>query len=129
MNPIGANTWIWVSPLTDERLALLAPRLKTFGFDVVELPVEPSSGLSPQILAASADPTLPDPLAESWPQAEPVLEAEPWLTEPELPPAPLAAAVTVSSIVLLLSRPIAGFFHEPATAFATMSASLTLFWA
>jgi D-psicose/D-tagatose/L-ribulose 3-epimerase len=40
MNPIGANTWIWVSPLTDERLAALAPRIRDWGFDVVELPIE-----------------------------------------------------------------------------------------
>ena len=25
LHPIGANTWIWTSPLTDERLAQLAP--------------------------------------------------------------------------------------------------------
>jgi D-psicose/D-tagatose/L-ribulose 3-epimerase len=40
VNPIGANTWIWVSPLTDERLAELAPRVRRMGFDVVELQVE-----------------------------------------------------------------------------------------
>ena len=40
MNPIGANTWIWVSPLTDVRLASLAPRVRAFGFDVIELPIE-----------------------------------------------------------------------------------------
>lgn len=39
-NPIGANTWIWVSPLTDERLAALAPRVREWGFDLIELPVE-----------------------------------------------------------------------------------------
>jgi len=39
-NPIGANTWIWVSPPTDERLAALAPRIKGWGFDLIELPVE-----------------------------------------------------------------------------------------
>jgi D-psicose/D-tagatose/L-ribulose 3-epimerase len=37
---IGANTWIWVSPLTDRDLATLAPRIAGWGFDVVELPVE-----------------------------------------------------------------------------------------
>lgn len=37
---IGANTWIWVSPLTDRDLASLAPRIAAWGFDVVELPVE-----------------------------------------------------------------------------------------
>ncbi len=40
MNPLGANTWIWVSPLSDERLARLAPRVRDFGFDVIELQVE-----------------------------------------------------------------------------------------
>jgi D-psicose/D-tagatose/L-ribulose 3-epimerase len=38
--PIGANTWIWVSPLTDGDLAGLAPRIAGWGFDVIELPVE-----------------------------------------------------------------------------------------
>src|SRR4029077_12456485 len=39
-NPLGANTWIWVSPLTDERLAAIAPRVRAFGFGVIELPIE-----------------------------------------------------------------------------------------
>ena len=38
--PLGANTWIWVSPLTDADLATLAPRLAAWGFDVIELPLE-----------------------------------------------------------------------------------------
>lgn len=40
MTAIGANTWIWVSPLTDERLAELAPRIRAWGFDLIELPIE-----------------------------------------------------------------------------------------
>lgn len=40
MNPIGANTWIWVSPPTDERLSELAPRIRGWGFDVIEIPIE-----------------------------------------------------------------------------------------
>lgn len=40
MNPIGANAWIWTSPLTDEKLADLAPRIAAWGFDLAELPVE-----------------------------------------------------------------------------------------
>ena len=59
---------------------------------VVELPVEPVTGLSPEILAASAEPELPQPVAVSWPEPE---SAEPWLAEPELPPAPVAAPVLV----------------------------------
>jgi D-psicose/D-tagatose/L-ribulose 3-epimerase len=31
---------VWVSPLTDDRLAELAPRLAAWGFDVVEMPIE-----------------------------------------------------------------------------------------
>jgi D-psicose/D-tagatose/L-ribulose 3-epimerase len=38
--PFGANTWIWVSPLTDADVVGLAPRLAAWGFDVIELPVE-----------------------------------------------------------------------------------------
>lgn len=37
---IGVNTWVWTSPLTDDRLAALAPRVREWGFDVIELPVE-----------------------------------------------------------------------------------------
>lgn len=40
MLPIGVNTWVWVSPLTDGDLAALAPRVAGWGFDVLELPVE-----------------------------------------------------------------------------------------
>jgi len=36
----GANTWIWVSPVTDERLAELAPKVAGMGFDLIELPIE-----------------------------------------------------------------------------------------
>jgi D-psicose/D-tagatose/L-ribulose 3-epimerase len=44
----GANTWIWVSPLTDERLTQLAPKLSDWGFDIVELPVEQIGDWSPE---------------------------------------------------------------------------------
>ncbi|MER7330053.1 MULTISPECIES: sugar phosphate isomerase/epimerase family protein [unclassified Micromonospora] len=37
---IGINTWAWVAPLTDDALARLAPRLKAWGFDAVELPIQ-----------------------------------------------------------------------------------------
>ncbi|WP_214417036.1 sugar phosphate isomerase/epimerase family protein [Sphaerisporangium fuscum] len=37
---IGVNTWVWVSPLTDDALAALVPRVSQWGFDVIELPVE-----------------------------------------------------------------------------------------
>ncbi|HEY1179864.1 MAG TPA: sugar phosphate isomerase/epimerase family protein [Phytomonospora sp.] len=37
---IGVNTWVWTSPLTDARLAELAPMVRDRGFDVIELPVE-----------------------------------------------------------------------------------------
>ncbi|GAA2116878.1 sugar phosphate isomerase/epimerase family protein [Actinomadura alba] len=40
MFPIGVNTWIWESPLTGGALAALAPRIRGFGADAVELPVE-----------------------------------------------------------------------------------------
>ena len=40
MNPIGVNTWVWVSPATDERIAALAPKVRGWDFDLIELPVE-----------------------------------------------------------------------------------------
>lgn len=38
--PVGVNTWVWTSPLTDRSLAEIAPRVAGWGFDVLELPVE-----------------------------------------------------------------------------------------
>jgi D-psicose/D-tagatose/L-ribulose 3-epimerase len=40
VNAVGVSTWVWVSPLTDERLAELAPKVRELGFDVIELQVE-----------------------------------------------------------------------------------------
>ncbi|MQA76820.1 MAG: sugar phosphate isomerase/epimerase, partial [Solirubrobacterales bacterium] len=40
VRPLGVNTWVWTSPLTDRRLAELAPKVRDWGFDVIELPVE-----------------------------------------------------------------------------------------
>jgi D-psicose/D-tagatose/L-ribulose 3-epimerase len=37
---LGVNTWVWASPLDDEALARLAPRIRDWGFDTIELPVE-----------------------------------------------------------------------------------------
>jgi D-psicose/D-tagatose/L-ribulose 3-epimerase len=36
----GANTWIWVAPLTDAELDRLVPHVATLGFDWIELPLE-----------------------------------------------------------------------------------------
>ncbi|MET7424598.1 sugar phosphate isomerase/epimerase family protein [Dactylosporangium sp. NPDC005555] len=40
MRAIGANPWIWSSPVSDAALAVIVPRLAAWGFDAVELPVE-----------------------------------------------------------------------------------------
>ena len=45
MKKLGANTWIWVSPLTDERLTQLAPRVRDMGFDVDRAPDRAARGL------------------------------------------------------------------------------------
>jgi D-psicose/D-tagatose/L-ribulose 3-epimerase len=37
---IGVNTWVWTSPLDDDALRLLAPKVAGWGFDTLELPVE-----------------------------------------------------------------------------------------
>ncbi|MET8234673.1 sugar phosphate isomerase/epimerase family protein [Micromonospora sp. NPDC005298] len=40
MYAIGVNPWVWASPVDDEALAELIPRIAAFGFDAVELPIE-----------------------------------------------------------------------------------------
>ncbi|MET7710568.1 sugar phosphate isomerase/epimerase family protein [Micromonospora sp. NPDC005413] len=40
MYAIGVNPWVWTSPVDDEALAELIPRIAAFGFDAVELPIE-----------------------------------------------------------------------------------------
>ncbi|GGM74583.1 sugar phosphate isomerase/epimerase family protein [Dactylosporangium sucinum] len=40
MPAIGANPWIWSSPVDDAALAAIVPRLAAWGFDAVELPIE-----------------------------------------------------------------------------------------
>lgn len=37
---LGVNTWVWVSPLTNEHLGELASRAREFGYGLLELPVE-----------------------------------------------------------------------------------------
>jgi len=37
---IGANLWIWESPVTTDVIRTYAPRIATWGFDLIELPVE-----------------------------------------------------------------------------------------
>lgn len=45
--PIGVNTWIWTSPLTDASLPELAATVAGLGFDGVELPLEKAGHLDP----------------------------------------------------------------------------------
>lgn len=57
MTLLGVSTWVWSSPLGDELLARLAPRIAELGFDVVELPVEAPGDWDParaaEVLAAT----------------------------------------------------------------------------
>ncbi|WP_207782531.1 sugar phosphate isomerase/epimerase family protein [Phytoactinopolyspora limicola] len=52
---LGVNTWVWTSPLTDQRLAELAPRIAEWGFDVIELPVENAGDWHPDRAAKLLD--------------------------------------------------------------------------
>jgi len=56
MNPIGVNTWVWVSPPTDAAITEIAPRAKAMGFALLELGVEQPGDWDParvaEILAA-----------------------------------------------------------------------------
>jgi D-psicose/D-tagatose/L-ribulose 3-epimerase len=47
MFAIGANPWIWTSPVDDRALRELAPRIAGWGFDAIEIPVEQPGDWSP----------------------------------------------------------------------------------
>lgn len=47
MTEIGANIWIWESPVTDAAIAEVAPRVSELGFDLIELPIEEPGGWDP----------------------------------------------------------------------------------
>lgn len=49
--PVGVNTWVWTSPLTDASLAEIAARVAGWGFDVLELPVENVGDWDPRLAA------------------------------------------------------------------------------
>ncbi len=56
MNPIGVNTFVWYSPVTDADVAAVAPKVKAMGFDWLELPIESPGDWDPartaEVLAA-----------------------------------------------------------------------------
>jgi D-psicose/D-tagatose/L-ribulose 3-epimerase len=54
-NPVGVNAWVWVSPPTDARLAALAPRVRGWGFDLLELPIETPGDWDPARTAELLD--------------------------------------------------------------------------
>ncbi len=48
---LGVSTWVWTSPLTDESLARIAPQVASWGFEVIELPVENLGDWDPAVVA------------------------------------------------------------------------------
>jgi D-psicose/D-tagatose/L-ribulose 3-epimerase len=54
--PIGANLWIWDSPVTTDVIRVRAPQVAAMGFDVVELPLESPDDWAP----AAVKPILED---------------------------------------------------------------------
>ncbi|MFI1393506.1 sugar phosphate isomerase/epimerase family protein [Streptomyces sp. NPDC020681] len=61
--PIGANPWIWHSPVSLEALADVLPRLASWGFDCVELPLEQAGDWDPAATAKLLDATALAPAA------------------------------------------------------------------
>ncbi len=56
MRAVGVNTWVWVSPLTDDNVATLLRTVADLGFDAVEIPLENVGDLSAEkVCAALAD--------------------------------------------------------------------------
>ncbi|MEV6105188.1 sugar phosphate isomerase/epimerase family protein [Streptomyces sp. NPDC051940] len=54
---LGANPWIWESPVTEPVLAGVLPRLAGWGFDCVELPLEQPGDWQPDPVAKLLDAT------------------------------------------------------------------------
>jgi len=52
VRPLGVNTWVWTSPLTDAGLPDLVDTIATMGFDGVELPLENAGDLDPDTTAS-----------------------------------------------------------------------------
>ncbi|WP_434995737.1 sugar phosphate isomerase/epimerase family protein [Arthrobacter sp. Ld5] len=50
VRPIGVNTWVWTSPLTDADLPPLLRRIAVMGFDAVELPLENVGDLTVEVV-------------------------------------------------------------------------------
>ncbi|RLV56207.1 sugar phosphate isomerase/epimerase [Aeromicrobium phragmitis] len=57
MRPIGINTWVWRSPLTDDVLDETLDAVAAFGFDAVELPLEQVGDLSATRVVAALERT------------------------------------------------------------------------
>jgi D-psicose/D-tagatose/L-ribulose 3-epimerase len=55
--PIGVNTWVWVSPLTDADAPALLHTIAEMGFDAVELPLENLGDLDPAVIRDVLDET------------------------------------------------------------------------
>ncbi|MFE7571798.1 sugar phosphate isomerase/epimerase family protein [Streptomyces sp. NPDC057539] len=55
--PLGANPWIWHSPVGGGALAEVLPRLAGWGFDCVELPLERADDWEPRATAKLLDTT------------------------------------------------------------------------
>jgi sugar phosphate isomerase/epimerase len=57
MNPVGVNSWVWVSPPSDATIPEIAPRVKAMGFELLEMGVENPRDWNParvaEILAAN----------------------------------------------------------------------------
>lgn len=51
--PIGINTWVWVSPLTDASVGPLLRRVADLGYDAVELPLEQVGDLDADVVGAA----------------------------------------------------------------------------
>lgn len=61
--PIGANPWIWHSPVSHEALTDVLPRLASWGFDCVELPLEQAGDWDPAAARKLLDATGLSPAA------------------------------------------------------------------
>ena len=55
MNPIGANLWIWDSPVTDDVIRRRAALIAAMGFDLIEIPLENPGDWNPRLVKPILD--------------------------------------------------------------------------
>ena len=110
MSSIGCNTWIWASSLSDERLAVLAPHVRSLGFDVIEA----QTPALVSVTAAADEPRYPTLKGIMGAKAKPLEELS--LKDLEIDPDSVAALQQVVGLEAAPQKPAGRTIEDDGTA-------------